>query len=473
MKILMGLLVGVLVTMAPFLFMELTAFLQDNNRKRKIARATKTEAMRLMGEPSKVAEFNNIMSQAMHDRRLASKQRPIMVPDKKKIKEMKDAGQPVDEDNPPMKKLQNSAGEDAMEWTAEKCDPRFDQFRDGEERPIFSRIYVDPGKGAPTFTRTYWILLALGIIIGIIAFMAKIWALLAVPFVLGCIALAKMRKRGMECVESDKTLWEKLEVIYTKNIRPLKEGENIHDLVTVTEWSCLNDDVYQSNAKTMASEQGLSGELDKILPKPDPKTGRIPKPRRAVFYNVPAKITINFDANFMRSGTEALLNHLNQSIGGGTVEWVAQKSVLQPDGTYLFMDGWDFDKMKVDLMTLPPLPELANLPEDIDETPWNTIRIGRTVTGEAVWDLSGQGFGLRPKTDAEGNVLRDSEGAPIFPQSLNEPGAQLDTIHHAKKAGVTCPMALVPLDVNTPVWVLEDDDDEHEPENADDPATES
>ena len=272
--------------------------------------------------------------------------------------------------------------------------------------------------------------------------------------------MCKMLKRGKECEESNKILWEKLQTIYTNNIRPLKEGESIQSLVDITEWACPNDDLYVANAKTKASEDGLSAELEQVLPKPDPKTGRVPKPRRAEFQNVPCKMTIYFDANFMQSGCDALLKHLNQNIGGGAVEWVAQKAVPQPDGTYLFMDGWDFDKMKVDLMTLPPLPDIANLPEDLDETPWNVIRIGRTVTGEAVWDLSGQGFGLRPKRDAQGNVIRDEYGQPVFPQSLDEPGAELDTIHHGEGAGITCPMALVPLDVNTLVWSVEPESDE-------------
>ena len=458
--ILIALLIGVATTLAPFILTELTKFIQDRSRQKKIANANKADQLRLLQEPSKRQEFNNILKQAMHDQRLSGKQRPIMVPDKAKIKELKDSGQPVDEDNPPMKPLQNSAGETIMEWSCEKYDPRFDQLKDGKDKPIMARIYIDPGKGAPTYTRQYKLFLAIGVLIGIIAYMTKLWVLLIVPVILGSITMSKMLKRGKECEESNKILWEKLQTIYTNNIRPLKEGEPIQSLVDITEWACPNDDLYVANAKTKASEDGLSAELEQILPKPDPKTGRVPKPRRAEFQNVPCKMTIYFDANFMQSGCDALLKHLNQNIGGGAVEWVAQKAVPQPDGTYLFMDGWDFDKMKVDLMTLPPLPDIANLPEDLDETPWNVIRIGRTVTGEAVWDLSGQGFGLRPKRDAQGNVIRDEYGQPVFPQSLDEPGAELDTIHHGEGAGITCPMALVPLDVNTLVWSVEPESDE-------------
>ena len=452
--VLLALLVGTLSTFLPFILTELTKFVQDRMRSKRIMNANKADQMRMLQEPPKRQAFNSVLSQAMHDRRLAGKQRPIMVPDKTKIKELKDSGQPYDEDNPPMKPLQNSAGETVMEWSCEKYDPRFDQLKDGKDKPIMARIYVDPGKGAPTYTRQYKILILIGILIGAVAFLIKLWSLLIVPVVLGSVTMSKMLKRGKECEESNKILWEKLQTIYTNNIRPLKDGESIHSLVDITEWACPNDDLYVANARTKASEDGLSAEPDQILPKPDPKTGRVPKPRRAEFQNVPCKMTIYFDANFMQSGCDALLKHLNQNIGGGTVEWVAQKAVAQPDGTFLTMDGWDFDKMKVDLMTLPPLPDIANLPEDLDETPWNVIRIGRTVTGEAVWDLSGQGFGLRPKRDAQGNVLRDEYGQPLFPASLDEPGAELDTIHHGEGAGITCPMALVPLDVDTNVWVV-------------------
>ena len=105
--ILLALLIGVASTLAPFILTELTKFIQDRSRQKKIANANKADQLRLLQEPSKRQEFNNILKQAMHDQRLSGKQRPIMVPDKAKIKELKDSGQPVDEDNPPMKPLQN------------------------------------------------------------------------------------------------------------------------------------------------------------------------------------------------------------------------------------------------------------------------------------------------------------------------------------------------------------------------------
>lgn len=459
MKAVLPVLIGVLVAFLPFLAMELAKFLQDKRQQSKLATASKQVQMQAMNEPSKRSVFNSLLSSAMNDQRLAGKERPIMIPDKKKIKELEDQGVEVTDENRPMKPLQDAGGNTVMENTAEKWDPRFDQFKDGAESPILARIYIDPGKGAPTYRRQYFILMGLSIIIGIIAAFTHLWFLFLVPIGISAYCLSLMLKRGQECQDSNKLLWSKLDTIYATHIRPFATGETVQDLVDINEWSAPRDDLYEANAKTWAAEQGLSEELMKILPKVDKKTGRLIKPRRACFRDVPSKMTIHFDAHFMESSKSTLLNHLNQNIGGGTVEWVAKKAIPQENGTFLQTDGWDFDQMQVDLMTLPPLPDKASLPEDIDETPWNLIRIGRTVDGEAVWDLSGQGWGLLPKKDADGNTMRGADGMPLFPSSLKEKGAEMDTNHHGNGAGITCPMSLVPLDVDTLVWVLDDSDD--------------
>ena len=55
--------------------------------------------------------------------------------------------------------------------------------------------------------------------------------------------------------------------------------------------------------------------------------------------------------------------------------------------------------------------------------------------------------------------MRDAYGMPVFP-GKGDPDAVPDTVHHAAAAGITCPMSLVPLDVDTLVWTLEEVDDE-------------
>ena len=454
---LIAVLAAVCVTALPFVVLEIVAFARDAMTKRKAMTMNRQQAEQMMKQVGRVKALNELLSAAINDQRLSGKKTPIMIPDKAAIKEMEAKGQTVDDSNKPMKQLVDNGERPQFEYKTEKWDPRFDQFNDGSPDPIMSRIYVDPGKGAPTVRRIYFILLGAGVAAGTVVMIAGIYPGLVVPLGLSIAAYVLMRKHGQECLDSTKLVWEKLEGIYTSCVGPIPEGQTIRDVVTVNEWSAIGDDQYESNAKTFAGEKGLSQELDKILPKADPKTGKKKKPRRAVFRDVPCSITMTFKTGFglQESQRQHLIDNLNLNVGGGKVEWVAKKALPQKDGSVRQVDGWDFDAMKVDLMTLPPLPARAMLPEDIDETPWNVIRLGRSVDGEVVWDLSGQGWGYLPRKNADGTTMRDSYGMPVFP-SKGDPDAVPDTVHHARAAGVTCPMSLVPLDVDTLVWTLEE-----------------
>lgn len=454
---LLAILAAVGTTAVPFIALEAVALARDAIVRRKARDMNPRQAEQLLKDAGHVAALNELLSAALHDQRLAGKKTPIMIPDKAAIKEMEAKGQTVDEDSKPMKQLTDDGGRPQYEFTSEKWDPRFDQFDDGKPDPIMSRIYIDPGKGAPTVRRIYFILLSLAVAVGSIAAMIGVYPALAVSFGLSVAACVLMKKRGQECLDSTKLVWEKLEGIYTSCVGPIPAGQTIRDVVTVNEWAAIGDDQYESNAKTYAGEHGLSRELEEILPKADPKTGKKKKPRRAVFRDVPCSVTMTFKTGFglQDSQRKNLLDNLNLNIGGGKVEWVAKKALPQKDGTVRQVDGWDFDAMRVDLMTLPPLPTRAMLPEDIDETPWNVIRLGRSVDGEVVWDLSGQGWGYLPRKNADGTTMRDSYGMPVFP-SKGDPDAVPDNVHHAKAAGITCPMSLVPLDVDTLVWTLEE-----------------
>lgn len=454
-------LIAVGVTASPFIVLELIAVIRDSMTKRKAMTMNRQQAEQTMKQVGRAKALNELLAAAVSDERLAGKKTPIMIPDKAAIKEMEARGQTVDDSSKPMKQLVDDGERPQYEYKTEKWDPRFDQFNDGSPDPIMSRIYVDPGKGAPTVRRIYFILLGAAVVIGTGATIAGFYPALVVPFGLSITACTLMKKHGQECLDSTKLVWEKLEGIYTACVGPIPEGQTIRDVVTVNEWSAIGDDQYESNAKTFAGERGLSKELEEIIPKVNPKTGVKNKPRRAVFRDVPCSITMTFKTGFglQDSQRKKLLDNLNLNIGGGKVEWVAKKAIPQKDGSIRQVDGWDFDAMRVDLMTLPPLPAKAMLPEDIDETPWNVVRLGRSVDGEVVWDLSGQGWGYLPRKNADGSTMRDAYGMPVFP-GKGDPDAVPDTVHHAAAAGITCPMSLVPLDVDTLVWTLEEVDDE-------------
>lgn len=448
---------ALLVTFSPFIIVLAILAAYDAIKKYYIMRNRGLPSQaksRMLKDINKFKTLKNLLIKALKDRRLSGKPTPIMVPDKTKIKEMEQKGVKVDDTNRPMKPLEDDGGRTIMEYKCEKWDPRFDQFADGSNSPIVSRIYLNPSPWTMTKRRPYAIILTISYIISLILLSIHLYMPLLVPVILSVIVFVLMVKRGKECLDSENRVWDKLKAIYDKRIKMIIDPTiDIRSLITVNDWNALGDDQYESNARTFAAEHGITMDLEKILPKINPKTLKKSKPRRAVFRDVPSSITIILEPGWGLDPTsrQNLIDALNLNLGGGKVEWVAKKPVPQKDGTIRQVDGWDFDNLTADFMTLPPLPVRAALPEDIDETPWNIIRLGKTVDGEAVWDLSGQGWGLLPRRDKEGKIVRKDDGTPEFP-TKKDPDAQADIIHYSPVAGITCPMGLVPLDQNTLIF---------------------
>lgn len=448
---------ALLVTLSPFIIVLAILAAYDAVKKYYIMRnrglPSQTKS-RMLKDINKFKTLKNLLIKALKDRRLSGKPTPIMVPDKTKIKEMEQKGVKVDDTNRPMKPLEDDGGRTIMEYKCEKWDPRFDQFADGSNSPIVSRIYLNPSTWTMTKRRPYAIILTISYIISLILLSIHLYMPLLVPVILSVIVFVLMVKRGKECLDSENRVWDKLKAIYDKRIKTIIDPTvDIRSLIRVNDWNALGDDQYESNARTFAAEHGITMDLEKILPKINPKTLKKSKPRRAVFRDVPSSITIILEPGWGLDpiSRQNLIDALNLNLGGGKVEWVAKKPVPQKDGTIRQVDGWDFDNLTADFMTLPPLPVRAALPEDIDETPWNIIRLGKTVDGEAVWDLSGQGWGLLPRRDKEGKIVRKDDGTPEFP-TKKDPDAQPDIIHYSPVAGITCPMGLVPLDEDTLIF---------------------
>ena len=455
---------ALLVTFSPFIIVLAVLAAYDAVKKYYIMRnrglPSQTKS-RMLKDINKFKTLKNLLIKALKDRRLSGKPTPIMVPDKAKIKEMEQKGVKVDDTNRPMKPLEDDGGRTIMEYKCEKWDPRFDQFADGSNSPIVSRIYLNPSPWTMTKRRPYAIILTISYIISLILLSIHLYMPLLVPVILSVIVFVLMVKRGKECLDSENRVWDKLKAIYDKRIKMIIDPTiDIRSLITVNDWNALGDDQYESNARTFAAEHGITMDLEKILPKINPKTLKKSKPRRAVFRDVPSSITIILEPGWGLDPTsrQNLIDALNLNLGGGKVEWVAKKPVPQKDGTIRQVDGWDFDNLTADFMTLPPLPVRAALPEDIDETPWNIIRLGKTVDGEAVWDLSGQGWGLLPRRDKEGKIVRKDDGTPEFP-TKKDPDAQADIIHYSPVAGITCPMGLVPLDQNTLIFKVKNQEE--------------
>jgi hypothetical protein len=318
-----------------------------------------------------------------------------------------------------------------------ELDENGEQKLDNNNKKLTKKVYLlekyddygiplDPGKGALTLRKLYIVLLLAASIISGIG-LAFYWLLIVVGGIIAFTNMGIIISNGKEAIKNHKAINDTLLDIARQRLGadPSQPKESIF---SIQEWEYEGEAQTLSDAITKAGEDGKSQEIQDHIPKP----GK-PKPRIARFRTVPSKMMFNFPTSFMESSETAFLKHMNQNVGGKKVDWVAEKEEVQKDGSIVKKDGWDFTNKQVFIKTMPPLPQKAKLPKDIWDGPWNAIRLGRTVSGEAIWDLSGQG-------DSMGN---DASGNPL-PQKIKLSGSGL---------GVTTPMGLVPLDVNTEVWV--------------------
>jgi hypothetical protein len=319
------------------------------------------------------------------------------------------------------------------------------QKKDPKGKPLFNTefklekfddygIPIDPGSSALTLRKLYLLLFLVSSLVTFIGMVTWI-PLTAIGIIIAIVNIFMIMKNGKECMEVHDNIIKTLKEIAQGKLNAPADASP-EDIFTIQDWEYEGEAQTIADAITKAGEDGKTAEVQKHIPKEGQK-----KPRMARFRTVPSKIVFNFPTSFMESGESAFLNHMNQNIGGGTVDWVAEKTEIQNDGSIVKKDGWDFTNKQVSVKTMPPLPKVAMLPKDIGEGPWNAIRLGRTVSGEAIWDLSGQG-------DSMG---KDAAGNPI-PKKIELKGAGL---------GVTTPMGLVPLDTQTQVWVIEETDNDN------------
>ena len=444
-RIILAILLAVVCVYGSVWLVLLTAWVRDKivaRRAEGLNRAAYEEAMK---GATHLSTVRGRLRAANHDQRLWGLMRTVKTPlvdadgdpvDKK--------GNPIPEGSDPiMVTAKDDEGKPVREyrfdtWNEDYCNPHLE-----EKMPLS----VDPGPRVPSWPRIYVYARLVAAVLGLLLSIMGLWAGLVVPFGIGMWTTVTMLRQGQACMESNQDTWGKIETIYTKYFGQPPEGKTVEDMVQINGWEAPGESQAIANATTYASEIGKTEEAERII-HPTDKRGRPVKPRISRFRTVPSSMIIRFSATFMEESIPAFMNHLNQSLGGRTVEWVAEREV-QRGGKTVMTNGWDMDKQTVWLHTLPPLPTIASLPEDLDTTPWNVIRLGRSVNGEVVWDLSGQGFGALMQKNENGELVevRDKKGN-IVP----------DTVHRSEQAGITTPMSLVPLDVDTPVWVLSEDD---------------
>jgi hypothetical protein len=455
-KIVIIIALSALITFSPFILAFLWSWLEDLMARRRAAAANRHDYDELMKRANHRSTLMGQLRAAMQDKRLVGLMRKVMVP------KQDDQGNPVDRKGDPVDDPSQAVMVPAKDDDGKVIkEYRFDKFTDEYCNPHLEQknpLPVDPGPRIPAWVTCYKLGFLGSFMLAFLVIAIGFLAGLVIPFIESSVVFGVMRRQGQACLDSDKQTWDKINTIYTKYFGQPPEGATVHDMVQIIGWEAPGESQAIADAIVYASEIGKDEEAEAII-HPKDKRGHEKRPRIARFRNVPSAMVIRFGANFMRESINAFMNHLNQTIGGGTVEWVARSDVNK-NGHIVQKDGWDFDKQEVWLKTMPPLPMMASLPEDLDETPWNVIRIGRSVSGEATWDLSGQGWGAKMERDENGQLhpVMGKDGKPLP-----------DDKHQSEQAGITTPMSLIPLDVDTMVWTLvpvDDDGDEIENSNA-------
>lgn len=457
-RLIISVVIAFLITFIPLLVRYALASIQDHNIKRKASELNKAEYDETMKSATHKADLNDTLKAARTDKRLWGLQRVVKEPlvDSNGVNVDKKGDPLPDGAKPIMVPEKDEDGNKVKEYIFDKwCT----DYTNPNPRVGAKPLPIDPGKWVPSWPRVYRIGYLISFVLSLALSYFKLWPELIIPLILSIVVFQTMMKQGKACQDAFKATWDKLDVIYNKHFGSVPKGMTVKDMIDIEGWEAAGESQAIADATTYAAEIGKSKEAEAVM-HPKNKAGKVIQPRIARFRDVPSKITFRFGTNFMKSGCKSFMEHMNQNIGGGTVEWLAMTKVTK-HGKIIQQDSWDFDKQRVVLTTMPPLPNIASLPEDLDETPWNIIRLGRTVDGEATWDLSGQGWGPKMEKNKDG-VLQPVIGPDGKPVA--------DDMHHSNQAGITCPMSLVPLDINTEVWtIVRIDDDGNEISNSTDP----
>lgn len=257
-------------------------------------------------------------------------------------------------------------------------------------------VTVPPSGGALTWKKLYLILMGTGGIIGILGSVMGQPALMALGISIGLTWVFIAVKQGGEKVKAQKDVFERIFVVL-KNHMSIDPAIQPRDIIHIDQWTLPEEPQLIADGRVKAGEEGELEEFNKDIPQPD-KKGKVKQPRIARFRTMPVSMTVDFPVTFRESSTDDLLIHLNESFGHKT-EWVAEHDVPDPkhEGKTKVESGWDFEHSIAYLRTVPPLPTRAMLPVDFDKGgSWNKIKLGRTVSGEAYWDLKVNPMSLVP-----------------------------------------------------------------------------
>ena len=197
-------------------------------------------------------------------------------------------------------------------------------------------------------------------------------------------------------MDAEKNIYDTIFSVLKSHLGTSDPNAQPRDIIHIDQWTTPDEPQLIADGRTKSSEDGESEEFEKDVPKPD-KHGKIHQPKIAEFRTTPLSMKVDFPPTFREAGTDDTLQHLNEAFGHVT-EWVAERDVSDEKhpGQMKTISGWDFPGHTAYLRTVPPLPTMAKLPVDFDKGPWNQIKLGRTVSGEAYWDLKVTPMALVP-----------------------------------------------------------------------------
>lgn len=257
-------------------------------------------------------------------------------------------------------------------------------------------IAIDPSPLALTWKRLYLILIIIGAIIASIGYTAQQKIMMIIGIIIGMSWLVIAIKQGKAKMDAEKNIYDTIFSVLKGHLGTSDPNAQPRDIIHIDQWTTPDEPQLIADGRTKSSEDGEAEEFEKDVPKPD-KRGKIHQPKIAEFRTTPLSMKVDFPPTFREAGTDDTLQHLNEAFGHVT-EWVAERDV--PDekhpGQMKTISGWDFPGHTAYLRTVPPLPTMAKLPVDFDKGPWNQIKLGRTVSGEAYWDLKVTPMALVP-----------------------------------------------------------------------------
>lgn len=257
-------------------------------------------------------------------------------------------------------------------------------------------IAINPSPLALTWKRLYLILIIIGAIIASIGYTAQQKVMMTIGIIIGMSWLVIAIKQGKAKMDAEKNIYDTIFSVLKGHLGTSDPNAQPRDIIHIDQWTTPDEPQLIADGRTKSSEDGEAEEFEKDVPKPD-KRGKIHQPKIAEFRTTPLSMKVDFPPTFREAGTDDTLQHLNEAFGHVT-EWVAERDV--PDekhpGQMKTISGWDFPGHTAYLRTVPPLPTMAKLPVDFDKGPWNQIKLGRTVSGEAYWDLKVTPMALVP-----------------------------------------------------------------------------